>query len=114
MQGAGPVSFNQEAVSNIGHIKCVDFKFWFGNLGFSLWQSRAIVSHTGAEKCLNEMYFWKVNQMVATYDGLGRGDPRLEAIMIILVDRGVGSRCLERKEPEGISKLELIKFRFLI
>ena len=50
--------------------------------------------------------------MKAIYGGLGRGDPRLEAIMIILVDRGVGSRCLERKEPEGISKLELIKFRF--
>ena len=28
-------------MSNIGHIKCVDFRFWFGNLGFSLWQSRA-------------------------------------------------------------------------
>ena len=69
------------------------------------------MSHTGAEKCLNDMYFWKVNQMIATYGGLGRGDSRLEAIMIILVDRGVGSRCLERKEPEGTYKTLQSKLR---
>ena len=43
---------------------------------------------------------------------LERGAARLEATVIIRVDGGVGSRCLERKESEDISKKESIRFRF--
>lgn len=52
--------------------------------------------------------------MGGIYGGLGKGDARLEATVIIQVDRGVSSRCLERKESEDTSKKELIRFRFCL
>ena len=47
--------------------------------------------------------FWKMNQLVDIYGGLRR-DTRLEATVILRVDRGIGNSCLESKESEDNTK----------
>lgn len=57
---------------------------------------------------------WKVNQVVGIYSGFERGGARLEATVIIQVDRGVGSKCLERKESEDNFQERVSKIQILV